>query len=192
MDATTELSAVNGMLATIGEAPINTLSETALVDVAVARAALREVTRSILVEGWAFNTDEAYPLYPEAFDPYAITIPPNALVTLPTREFDYITVRGNRLYDLTRRSFNFQGTAVVQCKIHWSVEFADLPEVTRQFIAVRSARLFQARTTASDILNAFTSSDERAALWAHQRNNVRTRRKQFLTDSWSVANILSR
>jgi hypothetical protein len=189
MDSTTELSAVNGMLATIGEAPVNTLEDTPLVDVALARAALREVTRSLLVDGWAFNTDEKYPLYPEGFAPFEIKIPPNAMVVLPVRQYDYITPRGSRLYDTRAMSFNFQGHPAVPCQVIWSVDFSDLPEVTRQYIAVRSARLFQARTTASELLHAFTTEDERNARWTHQRNNTRIRRKRFLYDSNAVMGI---
>jgi hypothetical protein len=192
LDSTTRLSAVNGMLATIGEAPINSLEDTSLVDVAVAKGALDDVTRAILVDGWAFNTDEEYPLFPEGFAPFAITVPPNAMVCLPSREFEHITVRGNRLYDTQRRSYDFQGHGAVPCKIVWKMTFEELPEVTRQYIAVRAARLFQARTTASDLLHQFTNADEQTARWVHQRNNVRVRRRRFLSDSSSVANILAR
>lgn len=179
MDNTTELSAVNGMLATIGEAPINSLENTALVDVALAKNALREVTRSVLVDGWSFNTDEEYPLYPEAVDPFAIRIPPNAMVVLPSEDYAHLTPRGQQLYDTVNRSFSFEGHPLVPCKIVWSMDFAELPEVTRQYIAVRAARLFQARTTASEFLYRFTEAEERAARWSHQRNNVRVRRKRL-------------
>lgn len=192
LEATSRLSAVNGMLATIGEAPINSLEDTSLVDVAVAKGALDEVTRALLVDGWSFNTDEDYPLYPEGFAPFAIAVPSNAMVCLPSREFSHITVRGNRLYDTQRFSFDFQGHTAVPCKMVWRLDFTDLPEVTRQYIAVRAARLFQSRTTASDILHQFTNADEQTARWTHQRNNVRVRRRRYLTDSSSVANILAR
>jgi hypothetical protein len=190
--ATTRLSTINGMLATIGEAPINSLEDTSLVDVAMALSALDEVTRAILVDGWAFNTDEDYPLFPEGFSPFSISVPPNAMVCLPNREFEYITVRGGKLYDTDRRSFNFQGHPEVPCKIIWSLTFEELPEVTRQYIAVRACRLFQSRVTSSPILHQFTVEDERAARWTHQRNNVRVRRRRYLTDSYSVASILAR
>lgn len=192
LESTTRLSAVNGMLATIGEAPINSLEDTALVDVSVAKGALDEVTRAILVDGWAFNTDEEYPLYPEGFAPFAITVPPNAMVCLPSAEYAHITVRGNRLYDTKRHSYDFQGHPAVPCKIVWRMSFEDLPEVTRQYIAVRAARLFQARTTASDILHQFTNADEQTARWTHQRNNVRVRRRNFLTDSGTPLSIIAR
>lgn len=192
LDSTTRLSAVNGMLATIGEAPINSLEDTSLVDVAVAKGCLDEVTRAILVDGWAFNTDIDYPLYPEGFAPFAISVPPNAMVCLPADKFKHITVRGSRLYDTVRFSFDFQGHEAVPCTMIWKMDFEELPEVTRQYIAIRAARLFQARTTASELLHQFTNADEQTARWTHQRNNVRTRRRHFLFDSTTSANILAR
>lgn len=192
LESTTQLSAVNGMLATIGEAPINTLEGTSLVDVAAAKQALSEVTRSVLVEGWAFNTDLDYVLYPTGFDPFNITIPPNAMVVLPNDDYAHIIVRGSKLYDTLTHSDQFQGSNGVPCKVIWNMAFEELPEVTRQFIAIRAARLFQARSTASEILHAFSDADERMARWAHQRNNVRVRRKNFLIGNGTSASILAR
>jgi hypothetical protein len=192
MDITTELSAVNALLATIGEAPISSLEESALVDVAIARAAIREVTRSVLIDGWSFNTDTDFPLSPEGFAPFAINIPRNAMVVTPNQTYSHITPRGDRLYNTTTFSFNFQGHEAVPCQIIWLMDFSELPEVTRQYVAIRAARLFQARTTASEILHAFTNEDERYARLAHQRNNTRIRRINYLTDNGTSASILAR
>ncbi len=186
---TSELSAVNAMLATIGEAPVNTIEDSGLVDVTIAKQALDEVTRAVLVEGWRFNTDTDYPLAPEGFAPFAINLPSNAMSVLPNKEYAYLTPRGNRLYDTRTFSFNFQGHPPVPCQVIWALTFNELPEVTRQFVAVAAARLFQNRTTASEFGAVFTAEDERRAKWTHTRNNVRVNRKNFLFDSASVRNI---
>lgn len=186
---TTELSAVNAMLATIGEAPVNTIDGNGLVDVTIAKQALDEVTRSVLVEGWRFNTDTDYPLTPEGFAPFAINLPPNAMAVLPSKEFAHLTTRGTRLYNTQSFSFNFQGHPTVPCQIIWAMAFNELPEVTRQFVAVAATRIFQNRTTASELLKSFTEEDERRARWTHNRNNVRVNRKNFLLDSASVRRI---
>ena len=54
--ATTELEAVNIMLAAIGEAPINSLIGTLPVDARIAQSTLTEVNKSVQSEGWSFNT----------------------------------------------------------------------------------------------------------------------------------------
>lgn len=183
---TTELSAVNSMLATVGEAPINTLEDVYVVDAVTARAALHEVTREILIEGYTFNTDQGYPLVPEAFAPFEIKTPPNALSVVPSGG---LTVRGNRLYNPATFSYSFEGSAPVPVEVVWYLPFDDLPEVTRQYVALRAARRFQKRSTASELLHVITEEDERSAKWNHRRANTRIKRKNFLTGSQSVRNI---
>jgi len=187
METTTELNAVNSMLATVGEAPINTLEDVGVVDAITAISSLKEVTREVLVEGYTFNTDENYPIIPEGFAPFEATIPPNALSVVPNDRT--LTVRGNRIYDTTTFSYTFQGTDQVECQVIWGLSFEELPEVTRQYVALRAARRFQRRAVASDTLNAITAEDERTAMWAHRKANTRIKKKNYLFDSNSVRQI---
>ena len=187
MDTTTELSAVNAMLATVGEAPINTLDDLGVVDAITAQAALHEVTREVLVEGYTFNTDQSFPITPEGFAPFEAKIPPNALSVVPNDRS--ITVRGIRLYDTTRFSYSFQGFAPIPCQIIWGMGFEDMPEVTRQYVALRAARRFQKRAVASGILHQITEEDERRAMWVHRKANTRIKKKSYLLDSRAVRDI---
>lgn len=187
MDTTTELTAVNAMLATVGEAPINSLNDLGVIDAITARSTLHEVTREICVEGWDFNTDENYPLIPEGFAPFHVKTPPNALSVVPNDST--ITVRAERLYKKSDFSFNFQGTDEVLCQVIWGLSFEELPEVTRQYVAIRAGRRFQNRAVASELIYTLTADDERKAMWAHKRANTRIRRKKYLLDSQSVRNI---
>ena len=57
---TTELQAVNTMLSTIGEAPVNSITGTTTVDVSVAKNILDETSMSIQSQGWNFNTNYEY------------------------------------------------------------------------------------------------------------------------------------
>ncbi len=57
---TTELQAVNTMLSTIGEAPVNSITGTTTVDVSVAKNILDETSMSIQSLGWNFNTHTNY------------------------------------------------------------------------------------------------------------------------------------
>ena len=57
MTATTELEAVNVMLAAIGEAPINSLTGTLPVDARIAQTTLNETNKDVQSEGWHFNTE---------------------------------------------------------------------------------------------------------------------------------------
>jgi hypothetical protein len=67
--ATTELEAVNAMLASIGEAPLDTLDGATQSDVQTAINILRDTTREVQSEGWRFNTEFGFEIAPElAFD----------------------------------------------------------------------------------------------------------------------------
>lgn len=187
MQTTTRLSAVNSMLATVGEAPINTLTDVGVVDAVTAISTLDEVTREILTEGYTFNTDEGYPINPEAFSPWNATVPPNALSVVPNDPS--LTVRGSRIYNTTDFTFSFEGTDEIPCQVIWHMDFEELPEVTRQYVAIRAARRFQRRVVASDLINALTAEDERRAMWAHRRANTRIKRKRYLLDSQSVRDV---
>lgn len=190
MDYTTELSAVNSMLATIGEAPINTLEDLGVVDAVTARSTLAEVTRSVLVEGWTFNTDLDYPFAPEGFAPFEIKLPPNAMSVLTVPDYEHIIARGNRLYDRTRRSYNFKDHPPVPCEVVWSMSFSELPEATRQYVFIRAARIFQSRALGSDKIHMITEAEERQARWNHRKMNVRVRRRRYLQDSATISLIL--
>ncbi len=55
--ATTELEAINIMLAAIAEAPINSLTGTLPVDAVTAQSTLAEINKEVQSEGWSFNTE---------------------------------------------------------------------------------------------------------------------------------------
>ncbi|MCC8538635.1 phage tail protein, partial [Xanthomonas codiaei] len=57
---TTELEAVNEMLAVIGEQPVSALEAVGNTDVAIAIRTLRGVSREVQTTAWWFNTDESY------------------------------------------------------------------------------------------------------------------------------------
>mgnify|MGYP001400660828 CR=1 FL=1 len=57
LTATTKLEAVNLMLSTIGEAPVNSLTS-GLVDAELAETILASVSKAVQSEGWNFNTEK--------------------------------------------------------------------------------------------------------------------------------------
>lgn len=117
----TELEAVNEMLMSIGQAPVNTLNVTGIRDVNVARALLAKVSRRVQSRGWNFNTDDAYVLSPDVDD--IILIPSGALKVIPQVGNQYTTRRhekGLALYDRDNMTFKFAGAATVGPNpLHW-------------------------------------------------------------------------
>ena len=53
---TTHLEAINTMLSTIGEAPVNSLTGSLPTDASMAKNILDEVNREVQSGGWKFNT----------------------------------------------------------------------------------------------------------------------------------------
>ena len=187
---TTELEAVNILLDTISEAPVSTLEDTGLVDVAVARQRLREVSRSVQSKGWDFNSEPDYPL--PLTTTGEIEVPPNALRVNTSGYFKHskIVQRGSRLYDKENHTYKFEKPVTVD--IIFLLPFNELPEAARYYITVRAARIFQDRIQGSDGDHQYTAQDEMDALVTLKEAEGDTGDYNILRGSNSVASILER
>ena len=190
MDYTwTELDCVNLMLSVIGEAPVSTLEVTGLLEVSVAKQVLKEVLIETLSKGWAWNTEEDYPVVPDVSG--FINLPPT-LLRLDAMNSEELNVvqRGTRLYDKQNHTFVF--TKPVKLEVVLGLEYVDLPVEAKLFIAIRSARKFQKRFVSSDQLEHYTADDEAMALVGLRDADSDSADYNILTDSHSVASILRR
>ncbi|QDB71020.1 tail tubular protein A [Bordetella phage vB_BbrP_BB8] len=188
---TTELEAVNLMLDVIGESPISSLNDSAVVDAVKAKAVLSEVSRAVQQKGWHFNTEKDYELVPTVFEK-EIQLPGNFLrvdTVGPDKATDVVQ-RGNRLYDRRKHTYKFDKSLKVDMVV--LLPFEELPEAARYYIAVRAARVFQARTVGSESLYQFTAEDERLALVDLKKAEGVTGDHNMFTGSWSVAKMLNR
>lgn len=157
---TTELEAVNVMLSVIGEAPVNSLEVSGMIDVSTAKQILHETSRRIQSQGWYCNTEKEYTLNKdtEGF----LNLPLNTLKIDLSSSNDYNqiepVVRGTKLYDKKNHTFVF--TNDYKFDIIWFLPFTDLTEALRRYITISAARAFQKRFYSSDQLDAFTREDE--------------------------------
>lgn len=165
---TTLLSAVNSMLSTIGEAPVNSLSS-GLVDAETAETILNEVSRDVQSLGWNFNTE---PNYTVAADSDGNVVLPsevvradlaNSVTKYRSSKNEYVQ-RGNKMYDKVNHTYNI-GEAL-KLDVVVLLAFEQLPEVARRFITLKASRLFQERVVGSDTLSAMNRADEEQALYA--------------------------
>jgi hypothetical protein len=188
---TTELEAVNAMLATIGEAPINSLNQSGLVDAAIAQTILGQVSREVQTRGWQFNTEREYPL-PAAVDG-TVTIPPNTLQLAVAKSMSAqleVVTRGQRLYDRLNHTFTIGQT--VKVDVTFLLTFEDLPEAARWYITVRAGRQFLDRTVGNESLHGFTEKDELMALSVLKEAEGETADHNILTGNYSVYRSLDR
>jgi len=157
----TELEAVNVLLSVIGEAPINTLTGAATVDVIQAKAILSQVSREVQSVGWHFNSEKDYPLVPDINQ--EIVLAAN-MVRVDADQYPELDVvqRGLRLYNREDHTFKFNKT--VKAEVIFLLPYDEIPQIARQFIVIRAARIFQDRMVGSDTLHGFTAEDEKKAL----------------------------
>lgn len=192
LSSMTELEAVNIMLTTIGESPVNSLSGSeSTVDVALATQILREVTVQVQETGWQFNTELNWVMPPVA-GTGEIYIPANCVQidsSGPDANLD-VAMRGNRLYDRTGHTFSFTKPVTVDMVL--LLDFLEIPQAARHYISIRASRVFQQRMVGSDTLAAFTAKDELIARSALKKLDSNNADYNILSGSWSVARTLSR
>lgn len=159
---TTKLEAVNVCLNNIGEAPVTSLDSGLLVDAQIASDIVDEISREVQSYGWNFNT-EVFTLTPD-IDGF-INLPAATLKvdSVQANAAEDLIMRGSRLYDKDNNTFVFTESKTVEVVLF--LDFDEMPETIRRFIALRSARVFQERQLGVDALSAQNREDERRA-WA--------------------------
>ena len=191
LSATTELDAVNIMLSTIGESPVSSLAaDQSTVDVSLARQILREHTISVQTPGFQFNTEVNWSMTPTV-DGF-ILIPANC-VQIDSSGNDIqldVAMRGGRLYNRTDHTFVFAKAVCVDMIL--LLDFDDLPQAAKHYIAIRSARVFQKRMVGSEALDGFTKEDEARARSSLKKLDSNNADYNILTGNWSVARVLAR
>lgn len=184
--AQTKLDAVNLMLASIGQSPVNTLTGSLPKDVTKAVVALDSALREVLTQGWSFNSDTEYPM---AIDGTSrIAVPAASMQIDPTYGEDYVprydstAPAGMFLYDREKRSFN-EYTDSVKVDIVWGYEFEQIPQHARQYVATKAARKFQSGIMASAVLHQFTRDDESEAYATFRRVEKRQKGYNLIANS---------
>lgn len=187
---TTELDAINIMLGTIGEAPINSIeAASGVADATISRQILNEVSIQVQEEGWHFNVETNFVLTP-AFPSKEIFVPENCIEVDAEDNYIDVAIRGNRLYDRIKHTFEFEKE--VKCHIVLLLPFEDLPQAARHYITIRAARVFQQRVVGSQVLGSFTEKDEMRARTALRRYEAKTADYNILTGNYSVMRTLDR
>lgn len=160
---TSKLEAVNTMLGYVGESPVNSIATaTALPhSAALAKNILDEVSREVQADGWHFNTVENFKLFQDKPDG-TFKVPENTLqVDAVDRQYD-IVQRGLSLWDryMNTNQFNVDYLYV---NMTFLLDWEELPEQARRYIAIKAGRVFQARLVGSRELESLILRDEMMA-----------------------------
>ena len=172
----TELEAVNVILSTIGEAPLNSLSGSLPVDGTMAKNVLSEISREVQSSGWHFNTHYKSTLtrdtnnnIPVATNVVRVELDPNL-----ESKGDYDLVqRDGKLFNLAKNTdvFDKDFENVTQVLLF---PFNEIPEQAKRYITIRSARVFHDRTLGANTLHKFSQEDEKQALSILRNAEMRT------------------
>jgi hypothetical protein len=187
---TTKLQAVNTMLATIGTAPVNTLSGANSADVAMAVQTIDEVSLSVQSKGWHWNT-EVRELSPDPITGQ-IVVGDNVVmcdVDFPDNGDLDIVLRNTKLYDRAAQTFVF--TKALRTKTITALEWEDMPQAARSYIMIRASRIFQDRVVGSEKHHSFTLRDELTALQNLRRLEGETG-DHTIFDNYDVYRVIDR
>jgi len=163
---TTELEAVNTILSTIGEAPLNTLTGSLPVDGTIAKNVLSEVSREVQSQGWHFNTHYKVTLSRDTNNkiPLATNI---VRVEIDPRKYSKVSYdivqRNNELYNLAKNEETFD-TNFTDATVVYLLPFDEIPEQAKRYITIRSARIFHDRTLGANTIHKFSQEDEAKSL----------------------------
>lgn len=189
---TTELEAINIILSTIGESPVNSLGEVPMVvDAVVAKSVLKEVSTAVQEEGWHFNIEKNFTMTPDVVNK-EIMVPYNCIqcdASGQDSERD-VCVRGNRLYDRDNHTYVFDWPVTVDMVL--VLPFDELPQAARHYITIRAARVYQQRVVGSETLGNFTEKDEARARAVLRKFEADTADYNILNGNWGVMRSLVR
>ena len=162
-NAAQELPAVNEILASVGQAPVTTLDQTNP-DVAIAYDTLINVSREVQAEGWTFNTEEYYPMTPDANGEIPIANNILQIDLHDEKDNKYEAIRRDcKLYEKINHTYDWTtltGWDTVRCNIVWLFDWVDLPRPIQDYIVARTATIVSTRIVGDQQQFAILSQKE--------------------------------
>ena len=156
----TELDAVNQILSSVGQAPVNTL-DIRNPEIYIIIETIKEVTKQILIEGWTFNTERGVVLAREASS-NRIPVTSTMLsvdINDETHKGKYdIVVREGYLYD--RISHTNEFLEDITADIVWAFDYRHLPSAVQSHIVAKAARICAIKMVGDSELNQLLAEQE--------------------------------
>jgi hypothetical protein len=204
----TKLEAVNELLFTIGERPVNSLSS-GLAEASQAEDILDRVSRQIQMKGWHCNTLFNYQLTPNASNQFAL--PDNTLkVDTVNPQYrrsnstpspsSYINVSMRRAADDTKWIMwdNDNGAETITDVTSMTVElvqlleFANLTPALQIYVWTAAAHRYQQGTVGSAALDSFSVEDVQNAMADAVNEDFENSDANIINDNPHVAQIAKR
>jgi len=160
---TSQLDAVNIILAAMGEPPVNSVQGNIPLAATVADRLLAETSLNVQKRGWFFNTE--YHIMQPGPDG-TIKVPWNTLTlrTVGPSANQPVALRNQMLYNMTPYKHSFQWTQPLYVEIIVGLDFADLPPTARQYVVYRAAKDMIAREQGDELALRIAQNNEDRAL----------------------------
>lgn len=184
LGAASELDAINELLASVGEEPVEDL-ENLPPSGTVALRHLRSKSRDLQEEGWWFNKDESLTLTPDVSG--EIALPINWLdVDGVTAD---VTPIGSKLFSNEDKSYTF--TDSVELTITYHRPWDELPSVVRRYITALALEAFVEGYPGADPTSASRQRNLQRATVAFKKAQLRSKDYNIL-QSAAVQTLLRR
>lgn len=166
LQANTLLDAVNICLRAAGSANVLALDTDSLTpDSETALKTVHDTSIQCQSDGWQWNTEKGLVLGCHPQDGTAasgvVQLPANLLKLMPTFKQStgqQLTQRGQFLYDPWASTFNIGESVTARLVV--ALDYEDLPQAARQYIALHAARVFVAGKLNNQITTAEEDSEE--------------------------------
>lgn len=204
----TKLEAVNEMLWSIGESPVQSLAS-GLGDAAVAEAILDRVNREVQLKGWHVNTLRGYELTTNASNQFVLgddtlkvdTVNAvNGRASTTPRPSAYINAVMRRsaddtkwlLYDMDNHAETWSDVDTLAVDIVQLLDFADLTPALQVYVWTLAARRFQQGAMGSQVVFQFTEKDVREAELQAVQEDSENEDLNIIRDNYHVRQIAFR
>jgi len=193
----TDIDAVNMMLASIGQAPVDTITNTGIADVNDAVTHLTNVAREIQLAAWDFNSDKEVKMTP---DNNGYIILGTDVVGIEsyypgyhyTIRFDENDGYKKKVYDKTLNKNTYVFDANIKVNVTRLVPFDYLPQYAKNYVAIQAALLFQQNVVSSVIVFKFTANHLQKVEAAFNAAELRQASLNMLAPGTRENNILRR
>lgn len=155
-----ELDAVNDVLSSIGEAGVNTLGDSANVDVSNAQTILYKINKQVQAKGWAFNIEEGAILTPDVNTQLIPYLPSYLRVQGASAANVYIN-RGGYVYDTSNQTDLFAGD--ISVNLTRLREYGEMPACFRTYIVTKASRQFNMRYFGDAAIEQILAEEEAEA-----------------------------
>ena len=194
------LDAINTCLAGIGLSPVSDEDDTDL-DASQAKRTIERVSKEIQQRGWFFNKEYNWNLVPDS-NTGQVVAPSNAM-SIVTDAYSRnlpLALRSGKLYDLVNHTYdltdlaNYEvgGVMTIQTAFIFYLEFNNLPPIAQTAIMYTARRQFAQDLEVDDKRWNFQAKDEQRAMSLLQREEMRNRKHNYLTDNPAAVLFQSR